>query len=367
MITSFCNNINYQSFKKFNKSIQDIFYKYALKSKDKYKTDISNSYLYKSTSIIRFYNLLYKPFRKFLPIKVLTHVSNINSLDNILKYGILTREELKKLNIEYKGYASMYVEEEDESENQFIGSYVSPIIDTSPKYIKEIFGYDTNSNIMLLIDPYILNRDDWHINSKDTNGYLSNETFTKDTLNLYLKSKKDLPEIVFHNKIQSEFIRGIMIDKKNEKIVKNILKKYKYKINIYFTYNIKNVNVYNDSMINTYKDIIGNSNYYPRFCMSFYISEHFDSKISIENYIKLALNCGMSEDDIIKFLEQCKKDKTSKENCIKQLLDVIGNKYEHLNIENNKYLYPVYEPPFTKPISNDKIIKLLNSLKSLYN
>lgn len=261
----------------------------------------------------------------------------------------------------------MYIEEEDEPEPQFIGNYVSPVINTSSKYIKELFGHNKSINIMLLIDPYILNRDDWHINSQDTNGYLSNETFTKHSLDLYLKSKKELPEIIFHNKIQPEFIKGIMIDKKNQKIIMNILKKYKYKINIYFTFDIKNVNFYDNSMINTYKDIIGISNYYPRFCTGRYISEDFPAKMSIENYIKIALNCGMSEDDIIKFLEQCKKNKRQKENCIRELTNILAIKYENINIENNKYLYPIYEPSFNKPLSNTKIIKLLNSLKSMFD
>ena len=375
-IKKFCNNINYLLFKLFDKKIQDIFYKYSLKSINKYKDDITNNYLYKSTSIIRFYDLINKPLKKFLPIKVLTHNSNINSLDSILKNGILTFKELHDLNIEHKGYASILDDDEEGEEgHQFIGSYVSPIIDTSGENLRENFEIEPNTNIMLLIDPYILNRDDWHINSQDVNGSLYNKTFTKDTIDLYFKTKHNLPEVIFHNKIQPEFIRGIMIDKRDEKIVKNILKTYKYKIDIYFKYNIKDKfkpsrdadKFYDDSMIDTYKDIIGNSNYYPRFCANRYYIEVKKGEMPVETYIKIVLNCGMSEDNVIKFLEKCNKDKTQKENCIKQLLDFIYSQYELPNIVNNTYLYPIYEPPFNKELSNKKIIKLLNSLKSMYD
>jgi hypothetical protein len=367
-IKNFCNDLKYSVFKKFDKKIQDIFYEYSIQSINKYKDDITNNYLYKSTSIIRYYNLLNKPFKKFLPIKVLTHNSNINSLVNILKTGILTNKELHDLNIEHRGYASILDDEEEEVEegNQFIGTYVSPIINTNVKILEENFEIEENTNMMLLIDPYILNRDDWHINSSDVNGSLYKKTFTKDTIDLYFKSEHQLPELIFHNKIQPEFIKGIMIDKKDEKLVKNIINKHKYKINIYFKYKIKN-DFYDDTMINIYKDVIGNSNYYPRFCMSRYAIDVTKDEMTPETYIKIALNCGMSEENVIKFLEKCKNDKTQKENCIRELLDFINQKYLIPNIVNNKYLYPIYEPPFNKEISNKKIIKLLDSLKSMFS
>jgi hypothetical protein len=203
-VKEFCDNLTYSLFKDFDKKIQDIFYKYSIQSINKYKNEITNKYLYKATSIIRFYNLLNKPFKKFLPIKVLTHNSNINSLDNILKTGILTFKELHDLNIEHKGYASILDEEEEEVNegHQFIGSYVSPIINISAKNLKKNFEVVDNTNIMLLLDPYILNRDDWHINSSDQNGSLYNKTFDKNTIDLYFKTKHHLPEVVFHNKIE---------------------------------------------------------------------------------------------------------------------------------------------------------------------
>lgn len=264
-----------------------------------------------------------------------------------------------------------------------------------------------------MIDPYILNRDDWHINIEDTNGTLLEQTYTKDTFDLYLKEKKiSFEEIVFHNKIQPEFIKGILMDNKNNLDYVNSLIKYNYKIDIYTEKSKLKSNYYDNSMINTYKDIIGNMNYYPRFCFGIFIDNAIKSPISIDTYIKIALNCGMSENDILTFIKQCKNetnfehfksltkeqlielieednkysskygevydkfdfenlgnmDKKDlieliyKKNCIKKLQNKLKYEYEYPNINKNTYLYQQYKPPFINSKLLDKISQIFNKI-----
>lgn len=358
-IENFCTNLNYTSFKTFNKKIQDIFYKYALLSKDKYKEDIKSVYLYRSTSIIRFYKLLNNPLQKFLSIKVLVHGTRLKHLDTILKYGILNTKELYELKIKHFGYASAmseYDKDEDwKISGQFFGSYTTPIIKIDRNIEKY---YRDDNSILLLIDPYILNRDDWHINKYDMNGELNDETYSKNTMDLYFKNIDEkeirLSEIIFHNKIQPEFIKCILTHNKK---TKKILKNYKYNISVKYPTEKLQSNYYDDSNINLYKNIIGNNNYFPRFCYSYIDQTNLNS---FHIYIKIAINCGMSIEKLIEFLTKCKNEKITKNECIKKLFTKIEEEYEFINIENNTYLYPFYEPPFINELPK-QLITLVDS------
>lgn len=182
--------------------------------------------------------------RQFLPIVGLEHSTSLESLRGILRYGFLTKPEIfahpERKNIPFVGMDIQVTNVERQIEwekkigykesNAFPGIYFTPVMESdlgqwsAPRYRKRY---------TIIVDPYILNRWDYHINPQDNYGKITDETYSRPTIDEFLKKYGRAGEIVFHNGIPRIFIKAVLVDEDDIEKVKNELDKiglgeYKY-------------------------------------------------------------------------------------------------------------------------------------------
>ncbi len=185
----------------------------------------------------------------------LIHTTNLYGLKNILSYGgldnrlILSKKGIKvsgglagayprELTIEYNAY----------NQKQFPGVYMNIYTQSDFLRMNDIkdnnFLNDVDIKIILPLD--LLMQQNWHVNTADDNGNITNITFTPHTLPLYIHELQNiwgdyegengymLPEYIFHDKIFIELIKGFIVNNIEAKYrVESILSEYNLNIPIY--------------------------------------------------------------------------------------------------------------------------------------
>lgn len=137
----------------------------------------------------------------------LFHTTDSSNLLSIFQSGSLyPTYDLRKMRISYQGYTENDDKEDDEwGGGQFNGVYLgywtklqSNLLWNDPKSpFRSIIG---SSEIALVMNTRLLERDDYHLNLRDQNGYLNEYSYTRQTLpsaNI-LNDSAVINEVVFH-------------------------------------------------------------------------------------------------------------------------------------------------------------------------
>ena len=174
-------------------------------------------------------------------ILYLTHVTNIENINNIIKFKkLLTDHERHVNNVIFKGTGGGLQYDDDTYEinkHQFPGLYLGYVT----KYPKKNFINFYGGDIMFVFGPELLQQKNYHLNLIDNNGRISESlTYFPHNINnvpklnkvikFYIKKYDRYPgnEIVFHNGISLNLVVEIWVKDSNiyEKL-KKIFTKHK--------------------------------------------------------------------------------------------------------------------------------------------
>lgn len=195
-------------------------------------------------------------------ILCLIHNTNIVNLESLLLGGEIYNTT--KLRLKRRDAVGYTVQENSKIKyplltdpDQFPGVYMSLIDSKSNRDVK----YADSKDVSLVFCPDILLRGDFHYNKIDSNGFLNegNTLFNLEELLYYLEYNPNhkLNEVVFHNPVSLQYLRGIWVDTAEKKsVVNDILKKLQINIPVQIVRKYKNVRVPYCNLIKTY-----NSNY----------------------------------------------------------------------------------------------------------
>jgi len=307
--------------------------------------------------------------RKFLPIVGLEHSTSSVSLLGILRYGFLTIREIashseRKL-IPFIGLDIQYSDtswDAPKEGNAFPGIYFTAVYDSdlnkgsAPRYRRKI---------SIIVDPYILNRYDYHINPKDDYGQITSSTYSRETIDKFLSLGKRAGEIVFHNRISPIFIKAILTDESEIDDLKNLLDKeglsmYKYLVveDIYQAepYYETDQKLLSSNEYTALSLPLGQDpNALPAFCTM----QQKDDIFELDNLVKTAANCGMSAQELRTVV--CADSKNASE-CERAY-------YRKLNRDKTTNHVPVYFPPLehTPLREQDLAIRDLFTSDKLFN
>jgi len=231
----------------------------------------------------------------------LLHGTEISNLKNILSSdSLLTTYDLQKHSVKYKGYTAG----DWEIGGQFVGAYFG-LIGPGSK-ISHIYYNPDFPTINLVFSPAVLDeRDDYHVNSADQQGFILNNTYNKEQFSklssddlkkvIYSKAQN---EVVFHNRVSLDYLDYIIVFNKNLfQNVKPLIDEYNKK---HFT----NIPVYlNRNFFKSKRRC-----YKPRLCSyipPMYINEYghiiYDhhNQINDKEVKKMAIEgCGIHPDEI---------------------------------------------------------------------
>lgn len=237
--------------------------------------------------------------RKFLPIAGLYHATSADAMISILKNGLMTWRELLEKGFEYSGFdlsshPGGEEEEEEQSLPSFPGVYFSALLSQhlDGKLPKGFFG----SEVALIIDPYILNRLDYHVNNMDRRGFFSTTaTYSRPTLNKILPSVENgnyiIHEVVFHARVLPAFIKSIYVPGPPDEI-KEILQAEGLDHFIPLVTNTIQTAPYYETdgkvlASSEYRHLLDDNQHVPAFCTS-----------DTSDIIRVARNCGFSATQI---------------------------------------------------------------------
>jgi len=152
------------------------------------------------------------PLQKFLPIVGLRHETSPGNAIGILERGFFTWRENLQRGVQITGL------DKSVNPNSFPGVYFLAVLPRElGKPLVKTKG-EVQNDVSIIVDPYILNRYDYHVNQHDRNGYiLPGFTASHPTLALYLQRVSEeiregqplVGEIVFHNHVPASFIKAI--------------------------------------------------------------------------------------------------------------------------------------------------------------
>lgn len=269
--------------------------------------------------------------RKFWPIVALRHNTANESVESILKYGLLTYiESAHKGDIRLVGADQSYRRPGDEYLKKgqgtgFAGVYFTTIYDYNQAKAYREHRYN---EVSLYIDPYILNRYDFHVNTLDNFGRISPEiTYSRRNFADLLDRLMVLTigEIIFHNQVEPVFIKHMngydKDDLKDEKLLSRVQE---------LEAKVKSANFYeqNQKIIDqVYVPLLRDDKYPPRFCTT---------KVTFEDraatFFKTARNCGFSDLEI----QDPKFDETRE----------INKRYEEMSLGTRPITPTIYYPPY---------------------
>lgn len=230
-----------------------------------------------------------KNLRKYWPIVGLQHVTDSQNVKTILLEGLLTWLEIRHTEtIEAVGL-DLTISPPTEWEKKdpraainklqgasFPGVYFLPVL---ASHLDTGFGWSYGDRVgsAIIVDPYLLNRFDYHVNAKDDHGRISDQTWSRETLVDLLDRLPliGIGEIVFHNRIEPKYIRAVVdLDQAD-----------KYQKTPY--YNDKN-HAYEREILVPHTS---------RFCTRWYAHDTVSNLDDLE--YKTARNCHMSPREII--------------------------------------------------------------------
>jgi hypothetical protein len=177
-----------------------------------------------------------RPIRKFWPIVALRHNTDAAALTSIFKDGLMTPLEIarslgsgEQKAIQGADYdttiqATDVDQAVDRFKHGFIGIYTQGFMDRNLAGMFESRQYSVGKDpVSLFLDPYLLNRFDFHLNSQDDSGSVSDYTISRAVLPDYLDrlgvlDGYGLGEIVFHNTIEPAFVKHVHFHKRTTSV-----------------------------------------------------------------------------------------------------------------------------------------------------
>ncbi len=277
--------------------------------------------------------------RKFYPILGLNHITHESSLPSILKNGIFTGLELaQQTTVPYIGFDTRRMEGGTYSAISFPGAYFSAITDLSSDLPP--FGSD---RALIIVDPYVLNRFDYHINPRDNFGKIMVGTYSRPTLPHMLDRLPyfRIGEMVFHNRVEPEFIRSIITDVYYDD--PRVTDDFHYSSMPYYETNSSIIRDIYTPLISESRPI--------RFCTTY-------QDFTRPGIYKTAINCGISASEIKNTL--C-FDSTAPECQFKVLNKLIPERGKPYAKPSTP---PVYYPPFESEPFTEEDQRLLSTYLS---
>lgn len=302
--------------------------------------------------------------RKFPPIAGLRHVTTIESLINILRYGnlftwkeIQERKEITFVGLDFSRSEASYPATGGYS--SFPGVYFTTILDFQlGKYASE-----ERRHISVIVDPYVLNRYDYHINPRDMYGEIDpGNTYSRPSIDELLpRLEKDykIGEIVFHNRISIDFIKAILVSDELgtnwllSKLRENGLDKYSYLV--------KNERYQSAPYYETDEKILKSPAYLalanasPSNPMTAFCTSMIGEPITSSVMAKTLINCGQNPHEM---RSKICKDKNL-DNCENELY------YSFYRVKGVTHYPAVYFPPLSGPLNASDMTILSGESKTL--
>lgn len=226
---------------------------------------------------------------------------------------------------------------------QFVGIYMGLI---TKNMIGENKKYWLDNSVSLVFSTSeLLQREDYHINEFDNNGILTKHSWSRKNLGQFLqgiqrgKIELDLPEVIFHNKVNMNNL--LYIDCKSSDYEHTYRTMQENGLEKWLGY-LRRA----DTILFKYLEPMVYHN--PRFCnVQTYLDENNKKQNnSASVYEQIAMNCGMTETDLIDFLYKNCRSKYP-EKCLQKLRMYLFDEYEIPIILGIKGEPPtVYYPPF---------------------
>ncbi|KAF2961042.1 DUF4433 domain-containing protein [Fervidobacterium sp. 2310opik-2] len=183
-------------------------------------------------------------------IKYLYYITPIENLDSILRYGrIFSRNELQKRNYKFVDFSDQDVQSrrakkvvDGHSLHDYVNLYINPRNAMLYRYLKE-----KRKIAVLQISNRILSKD-WNIQYSFRNASTDKAIISKkpdkilqnynDIMSYSWGNNDDLKqimqsEVLVLGYVPADFISRVFVKKENFELVKKILGKYKYKIEVY--------------------------------------------------------------------------------------------------------------------------------------
>lgn len=260
----------------------------------------------------------------------ISHNTNINNLKSIKQTGgIFTPIEREKYKVNYvSNFSQYFIFSKITKLEEYPGIYTSLLSESDFGNPIQYFG---KNNVIIIYSLALLNRGDYHVNITDSNGFISSNTYSKETLKDYpnqgswtSKNNGNGNECVFHHGISNDFIQEIWVQNENAR-KKALLYFPKVKIVNTFPYIPKFLGKI-DSFKPEGDELIEN------FCYAFDSYRKDTTTRKQFNYI--AVNCGMT-------LKEAEGFKT-----IKALDDHLQKYYIMNKLTDKTVSKPRYYPPF---------------------
>lgn len=258
--------------------------------------------------------------RKYWPIIGLKHNTSKKNIDSIVKNGLFTPIEIASMgtidsygadrHIDAKE-SKYYLEQIADGSSAFPGIYVTAIRINSEQ--EDLQGQNYSKNYTVILDPYLLNRRDYHVNVLDDYGRILDKTFSYQNIADLLDHLEEyrIGEIIFHNHIEPIFIKKVWKRKDNYDDEEEYPTETSY---------------YDSDPSRAYLKLLDKAKYSPRFCT---ISFDMHNKSAL---FRVARNCQVKPEEA---------DQTWQD---------IRKKYKEFVLANT-FPEPMYYPPFTSEYS----------------
>lgn len=242
------------------------------------------------------------------------------------------------------------------SGGQFIGVYMGLLTD---QYLRII---ERDSPTFIFSPCELLSREDYHINEFDNNGIITTKSWSRKNISIFISKIRDGqiklydPEVVFHNRVNFNNLMYIVCPDNIYEKIKS--KMYSENLSEWIDY-LKPLKIIHKEYFSNYLDLstlppysskLTYLNYPPRFCgVQTSLTRDIPNRInSLSVYEQIAMNCGMTENDLIDFLDKnCRG--SVKYLCLEKLRRYIFDNYEVPIIAGTKKIpETIFYPPFNE-------------------
>lgn len=231
----------------------------------------------------------------------LLHNTDFKNITSILESGYLyTDFERHTLKIKSSGFSYFEEDAPIDYTGQYPGVYFAPLTvnmlpmdDVPDLEINYSFG-----PIYLVFSVALLEREDYHINERDSNGVLyygSYDASYLDNNELFLDFE-DFPEVVFHNKVSLEYLQQLWVETEENasRLRQEVPDMYKDLIKVFRT--VPDRTYFENCETELKWDYNPNYCHLPGYWIFTNEDEPEDYRLmDLEDYNKIALNCGVNE------------------------------------------------------------------------
>ena len=266
---------------------------------------------------------------------LLHETSEANAIRIFQSWKLITGRELDELEDQPYNLFGKPLKKSLDS-NQFVGVYMEPFRVNEPTRM----SFYTPTDVALIFSVALLDRDDYHMNLEDQNGYLTHISYAPENLKEVLTQNWNNPEIVFHNPVSLDYLQGIFVQPDQYVLFKNRLQEVLSPNR--FSEILPLLRVYDRRRIGVppqpwclHCERVNQWSHRPRFC-SIYPKDDIKTIMpDIHAARKIAENCGILLPDEVAKLDY------------KQLQSRIFEREKELIKTPNKIIYPApHLPPF---------------------